>query len=252
MCALILFYQLVPDFPVVLAANRDETYDRPSKPPRVDRALIPFLAPVDQRAGGTWIGTSAAGLTVAVTNRRGEANDPSRPSRGALVRDALSNGSAAAARVHLQRGLSEGAPNAFNLLYVDARDAYFTRGGGGDVPVTTRLDPGVHVVTNLHELNELELIEVERIASVAGISSLVETVSALSDFLKNDEPVAADGFAPCKDHGDRGTRSSTIIARADSGTRTGMFLHADGNPRSTRYEDYSDLLRTLGPNGSAR
>ncbi len=250
MCALILLHRVVPSFPTVLAANRDEMKDRPAGPPQRIGERMPALAPQDLRAGGTWIGTNAGGLTVAITNRRpigADPPDPSLRSRGAIVRDALELGSAAAAKLHVTRALANERTNPFNLLLADGHDAFLLRGGGARVE-SVRVSPGAHVVTNLHELDAIEFPGVAEIAAGAadtggtGGHSLVEIVSRLVEILKRTEPIAKDGFAPCKDLGDRGTRSSTVIARGDSGA---LFLHADGPPDKTPYSDYSAIVRAF-------
>lgn len=241
MCVLILLHRVVPEFPVVLAANRDESYDRPSEPPRRVEEAIPYVAPLDSRAGGTWIGTNAAGMVAAVTNRAPEVTDPARPSRGALVPAALGAGNVTAARTLVTRFLSAHRPNGFHLLYADAHDAVVTR--GPDPVETVRLTPGVHVVTNGHELGEVEILEADRIAAAAPHQSLVETVGALVELLQSREPVSVCGFAPNKDRGDRGTVSSTIIARSEAGRHAGLFLHADGPPHRALHQDFSHLLR---------
>ncbi len=249
MCALILLHRTMPGFPTVLAANRDEFKDRPAAPPQRVDARVPYLAPVDLRAGGTWIGTNAAGLTVAITNRRAlgvEPPDPSLSSRGAIVREALEFGGAAAAARLVSRSLESRRTNPFHLLLADAHDAFLLRRSAIDArPESVRLAPGAHVVTNLHELDAIEFPGVAAIAAEAGALPLLEVVARLAEILKRTEPIAADGFAPCKDLGDRGTRSSTIIARGDG---HGLFLHADGPPDRTPYLDWSADLRAIsGP-----
>jgi hypothetical protein len=93
MCVLVIGWRVRDDAPVVLAANRDEAYDRESAPPETIAAGAGWaLAPRDRRAGGTWIGLSSSGLVVAITNRRGGDFDPARPSRGELCRAALAAG----------------------------------------------------------------------------------------------------------------------------------------------------------------
>ncbi|MFG0319495.1 MAG: NRDE family protein [Planctomycetota bacterium JB042] len=241
MCVLILLHRVVPDFPVVLAANRDERYDRPASPPRRVEAALPYVAPHDLRTGGTWIGTNDAGLVAAVTNRHAAKDDPSRPSRGGLVPEALAAGNVTGARVRVERLLREVRPNGFHLLYADAHDASVTR--GADPIETIRLPPGLHVITNDHELGEIDLLEADRIAAAAPAQSLLETVGALVELLKERDPVAAGGYAPNKDRGDRGTVSSTVIARAEPGRATGLFLHAEGPPHRTLHRDHSSLLR---------
>ena len=101
MCTLILLDRVVPGFPVVVAANRDEFFARPAAPP----ALFPstegkpaYLAPQDLEAGGTWMGVNASGLFVGLTNRPVAVRDPSARSRGLLVLDALGAETAEATR----------------------------------------------------------------------------------------------------------------------------------------------------------
>jgi len=78
-CTVILATRVWPELPLLVATNRDEHLDRPSQPP--SRWLAGSVAPRDERAGGTWIGCSDAGVIAAVTNRFGSERDPERRSR---------------------------------------------------------------------------------------------------------------------------------------------------------------------------
>ena len=62
MCTLIAFHRVWTDAPLVVATNRDEAYDRPSAPPRWLDGEPAVLAPLDERAGGTWMGASRGGV----------------------------------------------------------------------------------------------------------------------------------------------------------------------------------------------
>ena len=66
MCLLALQYQLVPDSPVLVAANREEYYDRPSLPPSIQSGKPRVLCGIDQRGGGTWLGVNQNGMFVGV------------------------------------------------------------------------------------------------------------------------------------------------------------------------------------------
>ena len=95
MCTLIAAVRQYRDAPLVIAANRDEHLDRPASGPRLwPSTSPPFLAPRDEKAGGTWVGLNQRGVFVGVTNRFGAAHDAGRASRGQLVVDALSAESA--------------------------------------------------------------------------------------------------------------------------------------------------------------
>jgi uncharacterized protein with NRDE domain len=89
MCLVALAIDANRRFPLVLAANRDESFDRPAArlawwTPEVGGP--PILGGRDLQAGGTWLGLTAAGRLALVTNvRRPSTPDPEAPSRGSLV-----------------------------------------------------------------------------------------------------------------------------------------------------------------------
>ena len=90
MCLLLMALNTHATYPLILLANRDEYYERPTASARFwDEA--PFvLAGKDLRAGGTWLGITRKGRIAAVTNYRDPASiKQGAPSRGRLVSDFL-------------------------------------------------------------------------------------------------------------------------------------------------------------------
>lgn len=90
MCLIAFSYKQHPQYPLVFAANRDESYNRPSRAARFWDENPNILAGKDLEAGGTWLGINKRGAFSAITNYR----DPSiskenPPSRGKLVLDFL-------------------------------------------------------------------------------------------------------------------------------------------------------------------
>ena len=86
MCTLAIYFRMLPDYPLVVAANRDEQYDRPSAPPQRLDTVPTIIAGRDLRAGGTWLGINRHGLLAAMLNRRinGGLPAPDARSRGLL------------------------------------------------------------------------------------------------------------------------------------------------------------------------
>lgn len=70
MCTLALYFRVFEDYPLVIAANRDEHYDRPSMVPHAWQTSPVIVAGKDLWAGGTWLGVNEHGLTAAILNRR--------------------------------------------------------------------------------------------------------------------------------------------------------------------------------------
>lgn len=90
MCLIAFSYKQHPQYPLVFAANRDESYHRPSRAAHFWDENPNILAGKDLKAGGTWLGINKKGAFSAITNYRDpdiEKENP--PSRGKLVLDFL-------------------------------------------------------------------------------------------------------------------------------------------------------------------
>jgi uncharacterized protein with NRDE domain len=107
-------------FPFVLAANRDEFFERPAarlawwEP---EEGAPPILGGRDLQAGGTWLGLTAHGRLGLVTNIRNPSDvDPQAPSRGMIVPQWLKGDQSMAM---LWPRLAMSGYNGFNLLALD-------------------------------------------------------------------------------------------------------------------------------------
>lgn len=86
MCILLVAHECHPDYSLVLAANRDEGYDRPAAPAAFWAESPHILAGRDLREGGTWLGVTRTGRWAALTNfREPGVRSADAPSRGGLV-----------------------------------------------------------------------------------------------------------------------------------------------------------------------
>ena len=70
MCTVVILNRVHPEYPVVVAANRDEFYARTTHDPRVVHDSPRIVCGVDGDKGGTWMGVTDAGLFVGLTNQR--------------------------------------------------------------------------------------------------------------------------------------------------------------------------------------
>ncbi|MDR3671700.1 MAG: NRDE family protein [Holophaga sp.] len=142
MCLILVAWQTHPEFPLVVAANRDEFYARPSAPagpwpedPRVQGGR-------DLEAGGTWLGLRADGRMAAVTNVREPGAPKGRLSRGMLTRDFLLGRQSPA---EAAATLDGAAYSGFNLLLADDRSLWYGSNRDG---AARELPPGVYGVSN--------------------------------------------------------------------------------------------------------
>ena len=90
MCLVLIAWRVHPRYPLIVAANRDEFYARPTLPARRWPGASGMIAGQDLEAGGSWMGVDAAGRFAAVTNFRELEQGPADArSRGELVTDYL-------------------------------------------------------------------------------------------------------------------------------------------------------------------
>jgi hypothetical protein len=151
MCSVVILNRPGHDWPILVAANRDERHDRPWLPPGQhwpDRPDI--VAGMDVLAGGSWLGINATGVVAAVLNRAGTLGPAAdRRSRGELVLDALDHVDATDAATAL-KALEPRAYRPFNLVVADNRDAFLLchRGGErGDAITVEPLPEGLTMIT---------------------------------------------------------------------------------------------------------
>lgn len=223
MCVIFLAWRADERYPLVVAANRDEFFARPTEPARfwTDRPHI--LAGRDLQAGGTWLGVTRRGRFAALTNFRDPASvKPGAPSRGELVSRFLSEDQSPHDFLNWMDGIGS-TYNGFNLLFGDTRElCYYSN--CGDAP--RMLDPGIYGLSN-------HLLDTPWPKVAKGKSALANALAALPDTeplfhlllddrLAEDEELPRTGVsiewerllsAAFVRSPDYGTRSSTVILR---------------------------------------
>ncbi len=242
MCLVALFLGAVEDAPLVVGTNREERYDRPGEPPQILNGPCRAVAGIDPQAGGTWLGLNDHSVLAAVTNRQ-KAEVPAQPrSRGLLVRDLLLNCRSAGDAVEAaERELRTGRYAGCNLVLADRERAVVLH--GGDRVSVRPLAPGLHVLTN-HDVDWEGDPRVGHALAWLGRRRYGGSGDCLAALKELCGQCGGECPAICLDYGDRGTVSSTLIALRGSLAES-TYLHAQGPPDRTPYEDYSGLLREL-------
>lgn len=145
MCLILFLYRRHPRYPLVLAANRDEFYARPTRPLAFWPDAPQVLAGRDLAGGGTWLGVTRTGRLAAVTNYRNPSQMRAEaPSRGELVSGFLGDTAPpASCLAQLERRAAR--YNGFNLLAGDADGLYYCSNRGRPVE---RLTPGCFGLSN--------------------------------------------------------------------------------------------------------
>lgn len=257
MCTIAFLIDVVAGAPLVLAANRDEMYARPTRPPErlFDEPRI--AGGIDELSGGTWLAVRKDGGFAAVTNQRVMAvPPPGLRSRGLAVKELA----AAPDPDAYIAALDPTAYASMNLAWSSRRGVAvaYARREEGTLEIE-RLGRGVHVLCNdrigapgfprgerLARGIESALAEgagwpaiAPRLAALLGDHTHVEAPPGwTSAHLAPD--VARELTATCIHTPFYGTRSSTLVAAAPG--RVLSYLHADGPPCTTPFRERRELL----------
>ncbi len=236
MCLFAIFYRRLPGAPVLVAANREERFDRPARPPHVQPGRPRVVCGIDEQAGGTWLGVNQHGLLVAVTNRRKSVLPPAPRSRGLLCRELLACRFAAEAAHLAFTELSRGRYAGANYLCADATSALAVH--GGDRLSVVAIEAGLHLMTNadLDDPHDERLALARRLLRPGAPATIEEFLEA--------------GRRVCTAEGivlrgpDRGTVSSSLVA-VTAAAADAVYYHAAGPPDRTPYGDCSAALREV-------
>lgn len=224
MCLILFAWQRHPQYKLVVAANRDEFYARPSAPAQFWQDAPYILAGRDLEQSGTWLGITRNGRFAAITNVRDPAAKQGARSRGHLVRDFLNSDNTPDCFIaHMQNHLSDYSP--FNLLLSDGHALHYCNSHGENIA----LQPGIYGLSNAALDTPWPKVE-------TGKQALADTLSDVQHeslfCLLSDRTIADDGLLPTTGipqwleqklsasfiHFDSyGTRCSTLVLQTHDG-----------------------------------
>jgi len=251
MCTLGVLLGTSDRFPLIVAANRDEAYDRPATGPSLWDSSPRIVAGKDLRAGGTWLGVNEHGVLAGLTNLfSGKPADATRRSRGEIVRGLLAARTLEAAQswcATLQAAdfnpfLAICATRSGHAFWIQSRDELEIH----------PLQAGVHAFGNSPPA------DADPKPGAAG-RALREALGAAPD---HEPSTLVAAFQPvlAEHRGNRGPRESVCVhGEHGYGTVSSSIyllgershcLHAAGAPCVTEFRDYSELMEQLF--GSAR
>jgi uncharacterized protein with NRDE domain len=232
MCLVFINFQSEGKGPVMIGANREESRRRPTTSPVCCKQhhLRCLLAGADHGpdgsfpALGTWLGVNEARMAVAVTNRHdGELAwaDQVR-SRGLLAVSLLDSDCPEDAARAAQSELAQGGYGGCNLLVADVDAAFVVQAPGPARITVTRLEPGIHAMTNL----DLDDDDDPRVQLVRTTLQAGDFIASAARLCRDDRIVVAGG--------ERGTVSSSLILADDEI----VLYHIAGDPRGREYREF--------------
>ncbi len=144
MCLILFSYNSHPHYKLILASNRDEFYERPTKQLHkwADKNI---LAGQDKMNKGTWLGINPNWKLAAITNYRDLSNIKDQaPSRGLLVSNFLENDESPTN--YLEKTSNSASDfNGYNLLVGDKTGLYYFSNIENKIE---KIEPGIHGLSN--------------------------------------------------------------------------------------------------------
>jgi uncharacterized protein with NRDE domain len=145
MCLILFAAGAHSRFPLIVAANRDEAYDRRAAAVGLWEDHPNVYGGRDLERGGTWLGIARNGRFAAITNyRQGVRTEDARRTRGELTRNYLS---ATGDTLQYLQNVEEhrGEYHGFSLLAGTPDQLYFYSNRSDRI---TAIAPGVHGLSN--------------------------------------------------------------------------------------------------------
>lgn len=222
MCLILFAYKVHPAYRLIVAANRDEFYERPSSPSEFWEDAPQVLAGRDLKEGGTWLGITREGKFAAITNYRDPvALKTGAPSRGKLVSNFLTGPESAVS--YLEKVSRQAHKyNGFNLICGDDVDifSYSNRGE------KQKLEAGIYGLSNrLLDTSWPKVRRGKKALAAAMIEKRAPLEAALFKILTNRK-IAPDNKLPSTGIGMEWERllSSIFIESPGYGTRSSTVL----------------------------
>lgn len=241
MCLLIALSGVDPEYPLIIAGNRDEDRERRAAPPGlfVGRKRR-ILSPRDRRADGTWQAINDIGMFAGLTNLANTPLHDSAPSRGLLPHLALDGSTIEGAVERVTAAVHESAHNGFQLLLADGERFVVLAHDGAGI-TETEVDDSHVILTNEHRLGELELEGLD--AALEPELSIEARLELLAELLLDTGE--RSGHRVLKRGGNYGTVSSSLIAIRPEDPRALIWRYAPGPPDEVEYRNYGNLSRRL-------
>lgn len=261
MCTIIVLKNVHPEYPLVIAANRDEYLAR-----RTSNAMLLLKTPRavggrDEKSGGTWMGANEYGIFAGITNQRTFSSaDSTKLSRGDIPIEILRMRMIENAREYVEK-IDPSKYNPFNLIFGNKSETWVAYGHPGVTKLVLEPVPdGISILPN-DVLNSPAFSKVIRVQDLLGSALDVPfpvLLKKLQQVLGNhDMPsfenvpmppnnniltrsVAQQLDAICIHTPAYGTRSASVIALDKEGVAEYRF--ANGPVCRTEFVDVRSLL----------
>lgn len=227
MCLIVFSLQNHPQYAIILAGNRDEFYQRPTKPAHVWTTNPEMIAGKDLKAGGTWLGVSVKGELGAITNHR-DIHHPKEgfKSRGVIIPDFLTFNGPLKERISRIRNEAEDY-SGYNLVVGTSEQLYYISNING---AGQRIQPGLHGISNAFLDTPWPKVELAKKEFSKAIQTEEIDKEEIFELLNRSEPFPEEqlpdtGLSPEMEK----AVSPVFIKTETYGTRSSTLLMIDKN-----------------------
>lgn len=254
MCTIVVINHHHKEFPLIIAANRDEDYKRASLPVQIlSREPNLVIGGKDKEYGGSWLAVNGQSLFAAITNQGADRN-PKLKSRGTIVMEALKC-KTLNDLISFVEEINPAEYNPFNLVFGNQDTIFVAHSYILHGMVIRELSKGINVITSdmrftgekpqalfahkkLDKSTDLPWLEYYKV--------IKKMISSADNGFRLKVKKASNG----KFHGVC-TRSSSILAFSSDGLARYKFYdrtakrpaRKEGDPYIPRYKDYIDIWR---------
>lgn len=237
MCLIVVGWRVHADYPLLLAANRDEFHARPTAAAARWPDAPQIIGGRDLEAGGTWLAVSPGGRLAAVTNVREPGMAKGARSRGELTRNFLLGTESA---LDYATQIDTAAYSGYNLLLSDGEELVYASNRDGAPRVLT---PGIYGLSNHRLDSPWPKLEKARAAFAQALATLPDENAFFS--LLTDSEIVADDKLPQTGVPLEWERllSAIFVQSTSYGTRASSVVRLDRAGNFRLHE------RSFGPNG---
>jgi uncharacterized protein with NRDE domain len=225
MCLLLFAYKVSDEFPLILAANRDEFYKRPTLPMNFMEQFPDILAGKDMEQGGTWFGLHKDGRFAGLTNYRNPASLKTHaPSRGKIIINFLESGKTPEIFIANLKPEAD-IYNGFNLILGNIDKLFYFSNVSKNIET---IIPGIHGLSNCFLNTPWPKVEQGKKALERALQNKTEMPDKIFEIL-NDTTIAPDHDLPDTGITPEWERilSARFIKSPIYGTRSSIIMQID-------------------------
>ncbi|MFN9344135.1 MAG: NRDE family protein, partial [Planctomycetota bacterium] len=211
MSLLAILYHLVPESPILVACNREDSFDRSYPTPAIHSGKPRILASVDPKTGGTFLGVNQNGMLVGVIDRPKREMPVLPESRADLARQILKAASARRGVDVAMDRLSSGQYRGANFVIADHDSGWCVH--AGDQVNCSELEDGLSIVgsCDVNDFRDERVSMANRLLTLQNLDSPIKFLAVASKVFDRGPGIAGRPSMVVRG-GEFGTVNSTLIA----------------------------------------